>query len=175
MIRTIRHMAALALAAACWACTEKEEVFYSSRYDIVRVEALVEQAAPEPGDGSDASPADDEALARLAAEVIAASPVAAGGSYALDFLRYDGGPLTVVATSGGEPIAGTFTKQPGAATIRFAFGDCAYDAAVGSYSDDAGAPRTLLSVDLTEQFRERHPDLAIERVVRNEYTSTPYR
>ncbi len=172
MIRTIRHMASLALvAAACCACTEREEVFYSTRYDIVRVEAAVTLAAPEEEVDDTADSAAAEALR---AEVLAEAPVAAGGSYALDFVHYDGGPLTVVAAQGGEALAGTFTKEPGTASIRFAFGEADYTATLWHYVD--GDRRlTLLAVDLTELLRERHPDLAIESVVRNEYTSTPYR
>lgn len=162
-------MAALALAAACWSCTEKEEVFYSVRYDVVRVEADAVLAA---SDGEDSATPDAEEMLRT--EALAEAPVAAGGSYSLDFLRYDGGPLAVVATAGGEAVAGTFVKQPGTAVLRFLFGEADYAATLGYYAD--GDRRlTLLSVDLTEAFRERHPDLEIERVVRNEYTSTPYR
>lgn len=184
MTTTLRHTAARLLAATlvllAAACGEKEEIFYTARYDILRVEALVEQTAPEPGDGSDDAtpPADDETLARLAAEVVAASPVAAGGSYTLDFDRYDGGPLTLVAAPGAEPLRGSFTKQPGADSLRFDFPEgvvAPYTLRIGSYADEGAGTCVCLEADLTEDYRERYPALELVRVVRRELTSTPYR
>lgn len=183
MTTTMRHTAARLLAAAAAlllaACGEKAETFYTARYDILRVEALVEQAAPEPGEGSDdTTPPADETLAAIAAEVIAASPVAAGGSYTLDFDRYDGGPLTLVAAPGAEPLRGSFTKQPGADSLRFDFPEgvvAPYTLRIGSYADEGAGTCVCLEADLTEAYRERYPALELVRVVRRELTSTPYR
>lgn len=174
--RLLAAAAALLLAA----CSEKTETFYTARYDILRVEALVEQAAPEPDAASDDTPVSpaDEALAAIAAEVVASSPVVAGGSYTLDFDRYDGGELTLVAAPGAAPLRGSFTKQPGADSLRFDFaegGVAPYALFVGSYDPEAGGrPCVRLETDLTETYRERYPALGLERVVRRELTSTRY-
>ncbi len=181
MTTPLRNTSPQLLAAAATlllaACSEKTETFYTARYDILRVEALVEQAAPEPAAASDDTPAapTDEALAAIAAEVVASSPVVAGGSYTLDFDRYDGGKLTLVTTPGTEPQQGTFTKQPGADSIRFIAGELDNTVFVGSYDPEAGGrPCVRFETDLTAAYRERYPSLDLRRVVRNEYTATHY-
>ncbi len=60
MTTPLRNTSPQLLAAAATlllaACSEKTETFYTARYDILRVEALVEQAAPEPDAASDDTP-----------------------------------------------------------------------------------------------------------------------
>lgn len=115
----------------------------------------------------------DPLVAQIQAEVLAEAPVQAGGSYALDFTRYNRGPLTVDTAAEAGTVPGAFFKEPGATEIRFLFLELDYTAALSSYTDTDGVRRVLLTVDLTEEFQKRYPESDLTKVVRREYTSTP--
>lgn len=115
----------------------------------------------------------DPLVAQIQAEVLAEAPVQAGGSYALDFTRYNRGPLTVDTAAEAGTVPGAFFKEPGATEIRFLFLELDYTAALSSYTDTDGVRKVLLTVDLTEEFQKRYPETDITKVVRREYTSTP--
>ena len=112
-------------------------------------------------------------VAQIQAEVLAEAPVQAGGSYALDFTRYNRGPLTVDTAAEAGTVPGAFFKEPGATEIRFLFLELDYTAALSSYTDTDGVRRVLLTVDLTKEFQKRYPESDLTKVVRREYTSTP--
>ena len=115
----------------------------------------------------------DPLVAQIQAEVLAEAPVQAGGSYALDFTRYNRGPLTVDTAAEAGTVPGAFFKEPGATEIRFLFLELDYTAALSSYTDTDGVRRVLLTVDLTKEFQKRYPESDITKIVRREYTSTP--
>ena len=115
----------------------------------------------------------DPLVAQIQAEVLAEAPVQAGGSYALDFTRYNRGPLTVDTAAEAGTVPGAFFKEPGATEIRFLFLELDYTAALSSYTDTDGVRKVLLTVDLTKEFQKRYPETDITKVVRREYTSTP--
>lgn len=115
----------------------------------------------------------DPLVAQIQAEVLAEAPVQAGGSYALDFTRYNRGPLTVDTAAEAGTVPGAFFKEPGATEIRFLFLELDYTAALSSYTDTDGVRKVLLTVDLTEEFQKRYPETDLTKVVRREYTSTP--
>lgn len=115
----------------------------------------------------------DPLVAQIQAEVLAEAPVQAGGSYALDFTRYNRGPLTVDTAAEAGTVPGAFFKEPGATEIRFLFLELDYTAALSSYTDTDGVRRVLLTVDLTKEFQKRYPETDLTKVVRREYTSTP--
>lgn len=115
----------------------------------------------------------DPLVAQIQAEVLAEAPVQVGGSYALDFTRYNRGPLTVDTAAEAGTVPGAFFKEPGATEIRFLFLELDYTAALSSYTDTDGVRKVLLTVDLTEEFQKRYPESDLTKVVRREYTSTP--
>lgn len=115
----------------------------------------------------------DPLVAQIQAEVLAEAPVQAGGSYALDFTRYNRGPLTVDTAAEAGTVPGAFFKEPGATEIRFLFLELDYTAALSSYTDTDGVRKVLLTVDLTKEFQKRYPETDITKIVRREYTSTP--
>ena len=115
----------------------------------------------------------DPLVAQIQAEVLAEAPVQAGGSYALDFTRYNRGPLTVDTAAEAGTVPGAFFKEPGATEIRFLFLELDYTAALSSYTDTDGVRKVLLTVDLTKEFQKRYPETDLTKVVRREYTSTP--
>lgn len=115
----------------------------------------------------------DPLVAQIQAEVLAEAPVQAGGSYALDFTRYNRGPLTVDTAAEAGTVPGAFFKEPGATEIRFLFLELDYTAALSSYTDTDGVRKVLLTVDLTKEFQKRYPESDLTKVVRREYTSTP--
>ena len=210
------------VALLCAACSEPVDVFYSTDYPVLRVEAEVtldgvSSGGGETGDGSgeagtpggtgtnepsgdgtgdnpsddgtgsddpsgdgtgtgagtgDAEPpADTEALVdAIRAAVLSEAPVAAGGSYRLDFNRADGGNLYVTAAAGTEPVAGSFTKIPASTELTFAYGDHTYTAHLSHYTDGGGPSRVRFAVDLTDLYRERYGIESGLRVVRYEYT-----
>ena len=109
------------LAAALAACSEPSEVYYSTRYEVTSLEAVVtlsdtptEPENPDSGSGTAAirPSADDETgdgsgdgseggsdggenespvIEEIRNAVLAAAPVQAGGSYVLDYSEYNGG------------------------------------------------------------------------------------
>lgn len=215
---------ALLAALLAAACSEPVDVFYSTEYPVLRVEAEVtldgvSSGGGETDDGSDEAgtpggtgtdepsgdgtgdnpsddgtgtgsgdssgdgtgtgagtgdaepPADTEALVEaIRAAVLSEAPVAAGGSYRLDFNRADGGDLYVTAAAGAEPVAGSFTKIPASTELTFAYGDHTYTAHLSHYTDGGGPSRVRFAVDLTALYRERYGIESGLRVVRYEYT-----
>lgn len=154
------------LAAACGGGDE-EIVFYTVDYPVTELDVNVSL----PGSADDE---EREALiGQITAEVLAEAPVQPGGSYRLDFLRYNGGTLTVLSDPAGAPETGEFVKEPGAAQLQFLFGAFDYTCTVSSYLSDEGPRCVLLTVDLTERYQERYPDAGLTRVQRREYTATP--
>ena len=115
----------------------------------------------------------DPLVAQIQAEVLAEAPVQAGGSYALDFTRYNRGPLTVDTAAEAGTVPGAFFKEPGATEIRFLFLELDYTAALSSYTDTDGVRKVLLTVDLTKEFQKRYPESDLTKVVRREFTSSP--
>lgn len=188
------------LAAA--GCGEDSEVFYSTSYPVVRVEASV--TGPESGDdttdGSDSStdgesddsttkgsdsttdgsdgsttePDENPLFAQIEAEIVAQAPVQAGGRYRIDFTSYNGGPATILPSAGAESITGTFIKVPGSSDIQFLFGEQDYTCTSSSYKGENNASLVLFTVDLTARYQELYPDAGITRAVRLEYTSASY-
>lgn len=197
MKRLIAYLFLTAALLAAGGCGDDSEVFYSIAYPVVRIEAEVtlpepeEPEEPSTGEDSGSEGTDgtdgtvdsgttdgteepiDPLVAQIQAEVLAEAPVQAGGSYALDFTRYNRGPLTVDTAAEAGTVPGAFFKEPGATEIRFLFLELDYTAALSSYTDTDGVRRVLLTVDLTKEFQKRYPESDLTKVVRREYTSTP--
>lgn len=141
------------LAAALAACSEPSEVYYSTRYEVTSLEAVVtlsdtptEPENPDSGSGTAAirPSADDETgdgsgdgseggsdggenespvIEEIRNAVLAAAPVQAGGFYVLDYSEYNGGLLRVKSSAEGETLSGTFVKMPGSSEITFTYGE----------------------------------------------------
>ena len=157
----------LLMLVACFvltACSDKEgAVFYTAHYPIKRVEVKLKLSA-----------ADAEREAALRQIVLQDAPVEAGGSYQLDFNRYDGGLIKVRKTASADPIEGTFTKMPAAKEMDFAFGEEAYTVQCAPYREEGSTQQlTMLTTDLTERYRTQLEDETILLVERVEYTAYP--
>lgn len=127
----------------------------------------------ETGDGTgEGGQTEDPAVAEIEAEIIAAAPVAAGGSYTLYFSTYNAGRLEVMTAADAAMAAGVFGKEPGQSSIEFIYSERDYVCTVSSYTDSEGVRKVLLAVDLTEEYRKLHPEVNITKVERLEYTST---
>lgn len=127
----------------------------------------------ETGDGTgEGGQTEDPAVAEIEAEIIAAAPVAAGGSYTLYFSTYNAGRLEVMTAAEAAMAAGVFGKEPGQSSIEFIYSERDYVCTVSSYTDSEGVRKVLLAVDLTEEYRKLHPEVNITKAERLEYTST---
>lgn len=127
----------------------------------------------ETGDGTgEGGQTEDPAVAEIKAEIIAAAPVAAGGSYTLYFSTYNAGRLEVMTAADAAMAAGVFGKEPGQSSIEFIYSERDYVCTVSSYTDSEGVRKVLLAVDLTEEYRKLHPEVNITKAERLEYTST---
>lgn len=127
----------------------------------------------ETGDGTgEGGQTEDPAVAEIEAEIIAAAPVAAGGSYTLYFSTYNAGRLEVITAADAAMAAGVFGKEPGQSSIEFIYSERDYVCTVSSYTDSEGVRKVLLAVDLTEEYRKLHPEVNITKAERLEYTST---
>lgn len=127
----------------------------------------------ETGDGTgEGGQTEDPAVAEIEAEIIAAAPVAAGGSYTLYFSTYNAGRLEVMTAADAAMAAGVFGKEPGQSSIEFIYSERDYVCTVSSYTDSEGVHKVLLAVDLTEEYRKLHPEVNITKAERLEYTST---
>lgn len=127
----------------------------------------------ETGDGTgEGGQTEDPAVAEIEAEIIAAAPVAAGGSYTLYFSTYNAGRLEVMTAADAAMAAGVFGKEPGQSSIEFIYSERDYVCTVSSYTDSEGVRKVLLAVDLTEEYRKLHPEMNITKAERLEYTST---
>ena len=191
--------ALLPLLAA--ACGDDSEVFYSVSYPVVRVEASVKGPQAETpgeddttggeddttgGEGSDGTgtdsgtdsgteePVGNPLYDQIAAEIVAQAPVKAGGSYRLDFSKYNRGRAPIDTATDAGQVVGIFIKEPGADKIRFYFLEQDYICSISSYKDEKGRDMTRFTVDLTAEYQERYPDAGITEALRVEYTSTPY-
>ena len=196
MKRLLYILTAALVASACG--EEKNEVFYTISYPIVEVGAEVSiettSSTPTPGEGGETGGSDttggsgtenetgdgteeggqteDPAVAEIEAEIIAAAPVAAGGSYTLYFSTYNAGRLEVMTAADAAMAAGVFGKEPGPSSIEFIYSERDYVCTVSSYTDREGVRKVLLAVDLTEEYRKLHPEVNITKAERLEYTST---
>ena len=196
MKRLLYILTAALVASACG--EEKNEVFYTISYPIVEVGAEVSiettSSTPTPGEGGETGGSDttggsgtenetgdgteeggqteDPAVAEIEAEIIAAAPVAAGGSYTLYFSTYNAGRLEVITAADAALAAGVFGKEPGQSSIEFIYSGRDYVGTVSSYTDSEGVRKVLLAVDLTEEYRKLHPEVNITKAERLEYTST---
>ena len=127
----------------------------------------------ETGDGTgEGGQTEDPAVAEIQAEIIAAAPVATGGSYTLYFSTYNAGRLEVMTAADAAMAAGVFGKEPGQSSIEFIYSERDYVCTVSSYTDSEGVRKVLLAVDLTEEYRKLHPEVNITKAERLEYTST---
>lgn len=127
----------------------------------------------ETGDGTgEGGQTEDPTVAEIEAEIIAAAPVAAGGSYTLYFSTYNAGRLEVMTAADAAMAAGVFGKEPGQSSIEFIYSERDYVCTVSSYTDSEGVRKVLLAVDLTEEYRKLHPEVNITKAERLEYTST---
>ena len=127
----------------------------------------------ETGDGTgEGGQTEDPAVAEIEAEIIAAAPVAAGGSYTLYFSTYNAGRLEVMTAADAAMAAGVFGKEPGQSSTEFIYSERDYVCTVSSYTDSEGVRKVLLAVDLTEEYRKLHPEVNITKAERLEYTST---
>lgn len=175
--RPRRHPAAallLSLLLCSAGCSEKVDVFYSTDYPILRVDAAVTLLASdeEQDEGQEGVlTAEEQALVEaLCATVLREAPVAAGGSYRLDFNRADGGNLYVSVEEGDEPVAGSFTKVPASSELTFEYAEMSYTARLSSY-DEEGRACVRFAIDLTDDYRERFGLEQVASIVRYEYTS----
>ena len=161
---------ALSLLCGLWllvACSKKEEVYYSTTYPVTNVEVLVLY-------DTDSEYADEALMQQIEAEVMQATPVHSGGSYRLDFDRFDGGTLYVKRTAEASDEVGLFHKQPASREIKMEYADTNYVVTMQRYTSDQGEPMTLFEVDLTDYYFRTTKNLALMRVLRNEYTSHIY-
>ena len=104
---------------------------------------------------------------------VPAAPVKAGGSYVLEFTKYNGGRLRIRQTAEADRVRGVFFKDPGATDILVYCPEPAmkYTCAVSAYKAEDGTSKTLLTVDLTEEYQALYPEAGITKAVRREYTS----
>lgn len=110
---------------------------------------------------------------RIREEIEAAAPVKAGGSYVLEFTKYNGGRLRIRQTAEADRVRGVFFKDPGATDILVYCPEPAmkYTCVVSAYKAEDGTSKTLLTVDLTEEYQALYPEAGITKAVRREYTS----
>ena len=110
---------------------------------------------------------------RIREEIEAAAPVKAGGSYVLEFTKYNGGRLRIRQTAEADRVRGVFFKDPGATDILVYCPEPAmkYTCVVAAYKAEDGTSKTLLTVDLTEEYQDLYPEAGITKAVRREYTS----
>ncbi len=161
------------LAFATVGCGDDSDVFYTARYDVVQV--AVEVAAQPPADREDAEGQQPEIVALVSEDALAKAPVRSGGSYLLEYTRYDGGTLTVRAAAEADPAVGEFDKQPGASVLTFRYDGSETEYAIESYVDkDSGVVSVMLTTDLTAYYQALYPESGIVEVKRMELTSTTY-
>lgn len=169
MIRPAKHGCIALLAALFAACDEPDE-FYTVVYPVARVDAQVEIATAV---DDDENPAEDPTAEAIRAEVLAAAPMEAGGSYTLRFTQYNGGTLETVLTAGAAPLPGAFLKTPGTTELQLVYDERLRTYEIDSYRLD---DRTcaVLELDLTVEFQTRYPEAGIMQAVRREYTTAKY-
>jgi len=158
------------LAFAVVGCADNTEVFYTVEYPVTKVLAAVSISGDIPTESELPS------IPELGAELFASfDPVVAGGSYRLDYSRYNGGTLTIIQKAGDAPIVGTFVKEPGAMVLQLNYGEESRSCKIEPYTGDDGKQYVLLVIDYTAEFQQRYPDgQYISEMAYKEYTSTPY-
>ncbi len=162
-----KWVAIWALAFAVAACSDDSDVFYTARYDVAQVVVKVTLPPLEDSQDSDIS-------ALVSQDVLEKAPVQSGGSYLLEYMRYDGGTLTVRAAADTAPVVGEFDKQPGASALTFRYDGTETEYAIKSYTDeDSGIAYVMFTADLTAYYQALYPDENIVEVKRMELTSTP--
>ncbi len=196
--RLYRCLFGIALVCLLSACDEKSEVFYTTTYDVVRMEVSVtfQAATPlkpsnpgtkDPEGGDEANPTPDEevndapdddtpgpSVAELIREqALAEAIVQVGGSYIMDFKHFDSGFLTAQPSAGEAPITGAFSRTPGSSTLRLHLPEHSYTYTIASYRYGTTS-LTQFRIDLTKEFQKLYPNHMIQRVERIEYTSHPY-
>ena len=167
----MRKLLYIATALLVVACTKKEDVFYSTTSPVTQVE--IQTSIPDNIDASLATLIDE---AKADAETTA--PVVAGGSYRLDFSRYNGGELYVTPAADAAVLIGEFDKVPASNELTFRYGEQNYLAKLTPYTpEEEGAVRCVLfEIDLTEYYKVLYPSLASTnfKLARKEYTSHLY-
>ena len=117
MMKQLKYGTACLLLLAA-ACGDDSDAFYTAVYPVVRVEAEITLPDPEPGPTDPTDPTDptnptdptepetkagenetDPVVERIREEIEAAAPVKAGGSYVLEFTKYNGGRLRIRQTA----------------------------------------------------------------------------
>ena len=183
MMKQLKYGTACLLLLAAAACGDDSDAYYTAVYPVVRVEAEITLPTPEPDPTDPTDPTQPETKAgenetdpvaeRIKAEIEAAAPVKAGGSYVLEFTKYNGGRLWVRQAAEADRVRGVFFKDPGATDILVYCPEPAmeYTCTVAAYNDEDGSSKTLLTVDLTEEYKALYPEAGITRAVRREYTS----
>ena len=176
MMKQLKYGTACLLLLAA-ACGDDSDAFYTAVYPVVRVEAEITLPAPEPGPTAPETKAGenetDPVVERIREEIEAAAPVKAGGSYVLEFTKYNGGRLRIRQTAEADRVRGVFFKDPGATDILVYCPEPAmkYTCVVSAYKAEDGTSKTLLTVDLTEEYQALYPEAGITKAVRREYTS----
>ena len=179
MMKQLKYGTACLLLLAA-ACGDDSDAFYTAVYPVVRVEAEITLPDPEPGPTNPTEPETkagenetDPVVERIREEIEAAAPVKAGGSYVLEFTKYNGGRLRIRQTAEADRVRGVFFKDPGATDILVYCPEPAmkYTCAVSAYKAEDGTSKTLLTVDLTEEYQALYPEAGITKAVRREYTS----
>ena len=191
MMKQLKYGTACLLLLAA-ACGDDSDAFYTAVYPVVRVEAEITLPDPEPGPTDPTDPTDptnptdptepetkagenetDPVVERIREEIEAAAPVKAGGSYVLEFTKYNGGRLRIRQTAEADRVRGVFFKDPGATDILVYCPEPAmkYTCVVSAYKAEDGTSKTLLTVDLTEEYQALYPEAGITKAVRREYTS----
>jgi len=161
------------LAFAVAACGDDSDVFYTARYDVAQV--VVKVTMPPLEDSQDSERQDSDISALVSKNVLEKAPVRSGGSYLLEYTRYDGGTLTVRAAADAAPVVGEFDKQPGASALTFRYDGTETEYAIESYTDeDSGNAYVMFVADLTAYYQALYPDDRIVEVKRMELTSTLY-
>lgn len=174
-MKTLQTIAQLLLLTTLVGCEEPSEVYYTVTYPIVRVEAVVTTEKVNPDAKPPKVEMSPEEIEDVKADVLANIPMKIGGSYKLDFSRFDGGRIEVQTSAEAEPLPGVFIKRPGQTELRFIYGELGaqdYTYSVDSYSDD-GKSKAMLVIDLSQYYKEKHPTWNIATVQLREYTSTP--
>lgn len=175
-MKIFRPIALFCFVATLASC-EDSEILHTTSYPIVRVEASTTITPPKPETSGtttwEPTEEDKKLMATINTAVLDSAPMASGGSYTLDFTRYNGGILSVTTAADTEQLVGRFDKVPGKGELSLFFGEQTYTTKIGSYTDEAGKYKVLLMVDLTSHYQTLYPDAKLASVTRNEYTSTP--
>lgn len=115
----------------------------------------------------------DRLKAAIEADVLAASPVAAGGGYRLEYVEAFAGPLTVYPAPDVPALTGTFAESTTEPAFVFRCGDRVDSCRLTTYDEEGAGRRVLLTFDLTRAYQEQHPEVRVVSVVREEYTLRP--